>query len=92
MSRSALASDISTLSIIVVNSGHSAYAACSTATSPTASRRRAEAVPAGQVDAGLRPREHPRDRAQIIERLATDSPRRAGREPMRSRPDLLERT
>ena len=34
---------------------------------------RAQTVPGGQVDAGLRPCEHPRDRTQIVQRLGAQT-------------------
>ena len=50
----------------------------------------AEAIPGGEVDAGLGPREDPRDRTQIVERLGSQAAlRRAGTD--RQQADLGQR-
>jgi hypothetical protein len=53
-----------TLSIMVRNSGHSVYVKVANCL-----ESRTQAKPAGQIDAGLSPREHPRDGTQILKRL-----------------------
>ena len=67
------------------NTGHSPVAPRGRARGrPRASSPLPEAVPAGQVDPGHRPGEHPRDRPQVVQaaaRLRAAAPGRAGPEP-----------
>ena len=88
---SALARLISALSRRLARNGQSraSRAIASSPASPCAARYASSAVPepvpAGQVDARLRPGERPRDRPQRVDRRRASSrrPRAAGREPSR---------